>query len=128
MSPEEYHAITAALYSSNWGAAAADFKKQQRPHFEELKVSLERQLEDLEEGAMREALEEQLETVRTQLAKLPADQGPTAAEEVHRANQQLYKKYEKTIEGSAAKGLDVLLLSAGQSSAWEDAFRVGDED
>lgn len=130
MSPREYHAITAALYSSNWGVAIADMKGQQRPAFEEMKKALETQLASTTDAEIKQALEAQLTGVKEQLAALPAvDQAPGEAEKVHRANHELYRKYQAQIEAQAAQGLDLLLVGdegGGLGEAFENVH-VGDE-
>ena len=120
MAPKEFHAISAALYTSNFGAAMGDIARQQRPAFEEMKRSLEAQLASAgPEG--KEALEAQLASVDEQLAKLPpADAAPSEATKVHQANAQLYSKYKTQIEEQAAHGLDVLL--AGGDTSLAEAF------
>lgn len=115
MAPAEYHSITAALYTSNWGVAAGEMVKQQRPMFEQLKSSLEEQLEATEDSEGRRFIEEQLASVKTQLAALPpADAAPTAAQKVHQANHLLYEKHKDKIEGYTMQGLDFMLLGTGE--------------
>ncbi len=131
MSPKEYHAITAALYTSNWGAAMGDFKKQQRPMFEQTKATLEERLANTTDEGLKSALEEQLASVEEQLAQLPdADAEPSAADKVHKGNLVLYEKYKTQIEEQAQQGLDLILVG-DHGSSLGDAFEgihMGGED
>lgn len=123
MSPREYHAITAALYTSTWGAAMSDVRAQQRPMLEQMKAALEQQLSSARDAQTKKLLEEQLASMERQLAELPpAGTGPTEAERVHKANQVLYAKYKQQIEEQAQQGLDILLLGDGEGSSLGDAF------
>ncbi len=132
MSPKEYHAITAALYSSNWGAAMGDFKKQQRPMFEQTKKTLEEQLANTTDEELKNALKEQLASVDEQLAELPpADAEPSESDKTHKANLALYEKYKAQIEEQAEKGLDLLLVGDDGSSlgnAFENLNMGGEEE
>jgi hypothetical protein len=118
MSPREYHAITAALYTSHWGTAMGELRREQRPALEEMKKSLEVQLASAS-GEAKGMIETQLATVKEQLAALPAAAAPTPAEAIHRANRDLYTKYQKEIEEQAAHGLDVLLAGDEGNSLGE---------
>jgi hypothetical protein len=120
MSPKEFHTITAALYTSNWGVAMGDFKKQARPAMEKMKAELESQLATATDPAIKQALEQQLASVKEQLDSLPADAGETEKDRIHRANHELYTKYKTQIEEQAAHGLDVLL--AGDAQGLGEAF------
>ncbi|MFY0524385.1 hypothetical protein ACN28I_14840 [Archangium gephyra] len=123
MSPREYHAITAALYTSNWGAVAGDMRRQQRPMFEQAKKTLEQQLAATQDAEMKAALEEQLASINEQLAQLPAEDAvPGEAEKVHKANQVLYTKYKAQIEEQAQHGLDFILLGQENDSSLGEAL------
>jgi hypothetical protein len=117
MSPGEYHAITAALYSSNWGAAINDMRKGQQEMFAQAKEGLQRQLDTTTDEDMRAMLEEQVRSMDQQLAAMPASDGLSAdAEALHKANKALYDKYKSQIEEHAAQGLDFLLLGDGENN------------
>ncbi len=120
MSPKEFHAISAALYTSNWGVAIGDFQKTHRPAIEEAKKSLQAQLASATEPALKQALEVQVAALDEQLAALPEQQLAPETERVHRANHELYTKYKTQIEEQTAHGLDLLL--AGDSSSLGEAF------
>lgn len=129
MSPREFHAITAALYSSNWAVAIGEARRQERPALEGLKTSLETQLAAAE-GELRAAIETQLVDVKDRLAALPAGTAPGEAERVHRANHELFLKHQTRIEEQAGHGLDIVLLGGdhgGLGEAFENV-QVGDEN
>ncbi len=129
MSPREFHAITAAIYSSGWNQAMGDWKKNERAMYEQLKAQFDSQAQDesLPEEA-REMAREQSEEMEQKLATLPpAGETPPEVKKIHEANAAITAKYKEQITQDANPGLDAFLVGGGHElgSAFQDA--MGDE-
>ncbi|MBN1205874.1 MAG: hypothetical protein JXB05_13235 [Myxococcaceae bacterium] len=126
MSPREFHAITAALYSSNWGKAKGQMRQNQRAALEQVKLGLEKQANDESlPAAQRERVRKHLAMIEKQLAAIPpATTEPSEAEKIHTANAALYEKYKAQIEEGMNPGLDAFLVgdNNGLGKAFEDAM------
>lgn len=122
MSPREFHATTAAIYTAHVGQANVEIAKVQTQALTEQIREYEEELAkpDLQpEG--RQQLEEGLAQARTQLAEVSrnADKN-SAGTEIHAANAALIAKHKERIDKMENIMLDGV-LSSGDSD-WSDAF------
>jgi hypothetical protein len=126
MSPREFHAITAAVYTAEWGKAKGEAPQRQRTRLEQLKLGLTKVANDSSlTGEQREDARQQLANVDKQLAALPsANTPPPESQKIFEANAVLSEKYKKKIEEASSVGLDVLLVGSGNDlgTALEDAL------
>lgn len=111
MSPAEFHAITAAIYTSGLGAAMDGMADQQRAALEQMKQSVEQQMNNPNvPQEQKDEMKESLAELNKQLAALPPrGAAPSEATKLHVANAKLVEKYKKQIEDDANMGLDMLL-------------------
>ncbi|WP_224248314.1 hypothetical protein [Hyalangium gracile] len=126
MSPREFHAITAAVYTSEWSKAKGELPKHQRTMLEQLRSGYQKQAEDssLTEDK-REWARQQIADVDRKLSALPAaNTPPPESQKVYEANAALAQKYKKKIEEASSAGLDVLLVGNGSElgTALQDAL------
>ncbi len=126
MSPREFHAITAALYSSGLSKARGKLRQNQRAALEQVKQKLEAEAKDESlPAAKRENLRRHLAMIEKQLSMLPAAPAVSSeTDKIHEANAALYAKYKAQIEAGVNPALDSLLLgdSAAMGTAFQDAM------
>lgn len=117
MSPQEFHAITAALLTADMGKAAGEMTKGQRQMLTQMKAVYEQQANapNMTEEARADA-KSQLADLDKQLAALPKDDGPTEAQKIHAANAELFAKYKAELEKTGNMGIDMFLLGSEGSS------------
>jgi hypothetical protein len=123
MSPREFHAITAAVYTSGLGKMKAELPKQTRTMYEQLKQQLQKQAgdESLPEEA-RTAAREQLGAIDQQLAELPKEEAmPPELQKRYSENFALVDKYKDQIAPATPAGHEIFLL--GTDNEMSKAFQ-----
>jgi hypothetical protein len=116
MSPREFHAVTATVYTSAWSKAKGELSPHERTRYEQLKSELQKQANDpnLPETA-REPVQQQLAQTEKKLAALPsAGTAPSGDLKIFATNAALVEKYKKRIEGATSAGLDLFLVGNTQ--------------
>lgn len=123
MSPAEFHAITATVYSSYIGKGVANLQKGAREGLQKTLAELEQRLEEPNlTPEARSALEQQRDMVKEQLDSLPEKGAVEDKAKVWEANAELLEKYKVRIEHEANPALDLFLLSDGVGESFEKGF------
>lgn len=124
MSPQEFYAISAAVFSSGLGVEMGNWKQNERKMYEQLKAEMERQAADeANDPTSREEARQQAKEMEAKLAALPPeDAPPPESAKIHEANAELLKKYSKEVEEGASLGLEAYIGGADMGAAFQDAI------
>ncbi|MFZ5470961.1 MAG: hypothetical protein ACOZIN_16155 [Myxococcota bacterium] len=123
MSPKEFGTVTGTVYASQIGKGMAEMERSTRPAMEQGIAELEKmkQRPDLSAEAKAE-LDEQLASMKQQLAELSAEGEVSEDAKVWEANVQLLERYKVEIERDALPALDWFLLGQEGADGMEKAF------
>jgi hypothetical protein len=112
MSPHEFNAITAAVYTAGFAKVRADMPKQMRQMHEQLRQQLQKQADDENlPPEARTAARQQLEETEKRIAELPQDEAvPPELQKISADNLLLVEKYREQISHAKTTGLEVFLI------------------
>lgn len=129
MSPKEFHAISAAIFTADIGKSAGEMKKGQRQMLEQVKTAMEQQANNPQmPQEARDEAKKQIAELERQIAALPpADEAPSKATEIHAANSALFAKYKEQYEQQGNPGIDVLLWGQDGNS-FAEAMEAANSD
>lgn len=121
MSPREYGAITAALYTSGLGQVAMQANEVQRAALLESKQQLDRRAADRRlTKAQRDEIRNQAKEIEAQIAALDTPSaGQVEIRKLHEHNAQLAEKYKADLDGYANPALDGMLMASSDEHVGE---------
>jgi hypothetical protein len=124
MSPREFHFITATIYRSQVSQGLGQMEQTQRASLPKTIAVLEQQKSAATDDEQKQALQQQIDELKEQLASLPPEGQAKADQAVVDANNALIAKYKADIEKNANIGLDGLLMGSNKdmNEAWTNAF------
>jgi predicted ribosome quality control (RQC) complex YloA/Tae2 family protein len=125
MSPREFHATTAAIYTATWGQATTEMEAAQK---EALEAQIKEYEEQLKEGSLppeaKKEMEDTLAEQKQQLAEVSKEPKQNAtSNEIIIANAKLLEGYKDQVEKGANLFLDGVLGSSDEdgNGAFETA-------
>ncbi len=128
MSPNEFGAITAAIYGAPLAHGLEQMKQSQRPVLEQLRAQAQKTAEDasLPQEA-RDMAQEQLNQIDEQLAALPeTNAAPSDKQKLFAQNKELLDRMQVDME-KANPGVDILLGSLAAEGFVEQFEALGAE-
>jgi hypothetical protein len=124
MSPDEFGAITAAVYASPLAQGMEQMREGHREVLTRLREEQARLAEDPSASQeMQDLAREQVEALDEQLASLPeSDPLSPEARKLHQENAALLERMKAIVQRVANPGVDLLLGSFGGGKAFQNAF------
>ena len=110
MSPREFGAITGAVYTSAWGAAAGTSRDAVKKQL----AQLDEQLKNPSSPELKQALEQQRTALQEAEKNLPAPKDDATFQ----ANAKLMEKYKDRIEKSVNPAFDSFILASDSGDAF----------